>query len=232
MATGPSRPEKPPGVSPAAQAALPDWARDPAGPAPEWPRLLSPSSLGAGGPVTAPLDGGEVEARLRGTLLHLLLEHLPLYPPEDRPEAALLLLSQQDDVVGEALIADLTDEAHRVLAAPDLRDLFTADALAEVDVTAALPEASGQRMYGRIDRLVRRDGRLVAIDFKSHREVPDRPEDVPEGVQAQMGAYLSALRQIFPDDRIEVAVLWTRAARLMPLPHDMVTEALRRATTS
>ena len=222
------------GVS--AAVALPGWAVDPAGPAPDWPRMISPSSLGAGGPALAAVadaEMSEVDARLRGTLLHLLLEHLPLSPPADWAEMGVLLLSQQQDAALDAgQIADLVDEARGVLAAPGLRALFDAEALVEVDVTAALPGAAGQRMYGRIDRLVRIDGRLVAVDFKSNRAVPDRPEDVPEGIAAQMGAYLSALRQIFPGTAVEVAVLWTRAARLMPLPHDMVTEALRRATTS
>jgi ATP-dependent helicase/nuclease subunit A len=84
-------------------------------------------------------------------------------------------------------------------------------------------------MLGRIDRLVVRPDRVLAIDFKSHRDVPDRPEAVPEAILRQMGAYRAALRAIWPGRRAETAVLWTRTARLMPLPDALVDAALARA---
>jgi len=43
------------------------------------------------------------------------------------------------------------------------------------------------------------------------------------------GAYAEALGQIYPDRKIETALLWTRTARMMVLPHDLVTAALGRA---
>ena len=42
-----------------------------------------------------------------------------------------------------------------------------------------------------------------------------------------MGAYASALAQVFPGKTIEIALLWTRTATLMHLPHDLVTELLQ-----
>jgi ATP-dependent helicase/nuclease subunit A len=44
-----------------------------------------------------------------------------------------------------------------------------------------------------------------------------------------MGAYAEALAQIWPDRRIETAILWTRRALLMPLPPDIVRAAMQRA---
>ena len=41
-----------------------------------------------------------------------------------------------------------------------------------------------------------------------------------------MGAYDAALRQIYPDKKIEVALLWTATQALMVLPHDIVAAAL------
>ncbi len=60
--------------------------------------------------------------------------------------------------------------------------------------------------------------------------MPERPEDVPDGLLRQMGAYGAALRRIYPDKRIDLAILWTARPALMPLPHDLVNAALRRAT--
>jgi ATP-dependent helicase/nuclease subunit A len=87
-------------------------------------------------------------------------------------------------------------------------------------------------MSGTIDRLIIAQDTVLAIDFKSNRMVPDRAEDTPEGVLRQLGAYASALRQIYPEKRVETAVLWTETAQLVPLPHDIVRDALRRAHTS
>ena len=39
--------------------------------------------------------------------------------------------------------------------------------------------------------------------------------------------YAEAIRQIYPDHRIETAILWTRTAELMRLPEELVTTALQ-----
>lgn len=195
--------------------------RPPPAPAPA-PRLLAPSSLG--GAHVLPSDAllAEGDALARGTALHLLLEHLPGAAPADWPDLAAALLPDALDR------ADLLAEATDVLSDPVLAALL-AGSLAEIDVTATLPELGGARLLGRVDRLVVDPERVLAIDFKSNRTVPDRPEAVPEAILRQMGAYRSALAAIWPGRTIETAVLWTRAARLMPLPDALVREALARA---
>ena len=87
-------------------------------------------------------------------------------------------------------------------------------------------------MFGTIDRLVIEADRVCAIDFKTNSFVPEAAHETPEGLLRQMGAYASALEQIFPGRKIETAILWTRTATLMPLPHEVVTQALVRATPS
>ena len=71
---------------------------------------------------------------------------------------------------------------------------------------------------------------MLAVDFKTNATVPDTPAEVPAGLLAQMGAYAVALAQIYPDRRIDLAILWTRTATLMDLPHDIVMAAMH--TTS
>ncbi|MEM1076622.1 MAG: hypothetical protein AAGI36_19355, partial [Pseudomonadota bacterium] len=69
--------------------------------------------------------------------------------------------------------------------------------------------------------------RILAIDFKTNRIVPQAVETCPEGLLRQMGAYALALAQIYPNRRIETAILWTKTRALMPLPHDIVMAALQ-----
>ncbi|MFN3644895.1 MAG: double-strand break repair helicase AddA [Gemmobacter sp.] len=196
--------------------ALPDWAATPAPAAPRPPRALNPSDLG--GAKALPGDAGlpEAEAMARGTALHLLLERLPEYPPADWPALAATIPG------GEIVL----DEARAVLEHPDLAHLFAPDTLAEVPFVARLGDTT---LSGTIDRLIVGPDRVLAVDFKSNASLPDAPQDVPEGILRQMGAYARALADIYPGRRIETAILWTRAARLMPLPHDLVSAALDRA---
>lgn len=179
---------------------------------------VKPSDLGGAKALPGEQGLDEEAAKARGTRLHLLLEHLSAYPGEHWPELALRLLPLAID--REGLLA----EAEAVLKNPALMHIFAADALAEVAVTADLGD---QRLYGIIDRLLVTPDKVLAVDFKSNAHVPDQARSCPKGLLRQMGAYAHALAQIYPDREIETALLWTRTASLMVLPHDLVTDALK-----
>ncbi|WP_264211765.1 double-strand break repair helicase AddA [Leisingera thetidis] len=198
---------------------LPSVFTRPAGPYTAPAPALSPSDLG--GAKALPGDQGmdEDTAKARGSRLHLLLEHLPGRPEADWPQLAQNLLQKADDS------AELLAEASAVLKNALLSNVFRPDTLAEVPITADL---HGTRLHGIIDRLIVTPDKVLAVDFKSNATVPATPEQCPEGLLRQMGAYAHALAQIYPGRTIETALLWTRNAVLMQLPHDLVTGALMR----
>jgi ATP-dependent helicase/nuclease subunit A len=70
------------------------------------------------------------------------------------------------------------------------------------------------------------------VDFKTNHIVPDEPDQTPEGVLRQLGAYHAALSQIYPDRQIDCSILWTTTGTLMNLPSEIVMAALRRAATT
>ncbi len=211
-------------------------------PAPSYPAVptpalldgtLSPSDLGGAKVLPGDPAGGDLEQALaRGTLMHLLLEHLPALPEDQRRPQGRRLLANAEEAELLDNTETLLDDALRVIGAPGLETAFAAEALVEVDITAALPKLGDRRLHGAIDRLLVEDDQIVAIDFKTNRLVPERPEDVPEGILRQMGAYAAMLAQLWPDRRIETAILWTAEARLMPLPETLVMAALRRAASA
>jgi ATP-dependent helicase/nuclease subunit A len=208
---------------------VPEYFRQPAT-APAMPaKTLSPSDLGGAKAIGGEAGRNEEAAMLYGTRLHLLLEHLPGIAADERATLAQRLLGEGADPATGPEIAALLAEAEGVLDAPDLAGLFAPGALAEVPVSAALPELGGARIHGTIDRLIVTPERILAIDFKTNATVPATPSDVPDGLLRQMGAYAAALAQIWPDRRVETGLLWTRTATLMPLPHDLVTAALAAA---
>ena len=122
------------------------------------------------------------------------------------------------------MIARAESEADAVLRTPALAPLFTETTLAEVPVTGSLGH---QRLHGTIDRLVIAEDHILAVDFKTNRVVPETADACPDGLLRQMGAYAHMLRQIYPDRRIETAILWTARPALMVVPNDIVTNALR-----
>jgi ATP-dependent helicase/nuclease subunit A len=87
-------------------------------------------------------------------------------------------------------------------------------------------------MVGRIDRLAVHPETVLAIDFKTDRAVPERPEAVPTAYLAQLAAYRTALASVFPGRRIEAALLWSAVPRLMPLPEDALAAAMAAAAVS
>ena len=215
-----------------ARAALPDWARANAPPPVDRPSARPPSGLGgakalAGEPSAADDAGAGLHY---GSRLHLLLEHLPASPAAGWPHLARALLATQEDPASPDQADGLLEEAMAILAQPGLDWLYGPDTLAEVGISAELAELGGQRITGAIDRLVIGPDHVLAVDYKSNMLVPDHADQVPVGLLRQMGAYAAALAQIWPGRRVEVAILWTRTARLMPLPHDLVIAALRSTT--
>lgn len=202
---------------------LPEWSARPAPPPLSNPPLIAPSALGGAKALAGEAGLDEEAAMARGTQIHLLLEHLAPLPIAAHAERAQAMLPELDHAVLETLLTEVT----AVLAAPDLKALFAPGTLAEVPVTANLP-GLGQ-MLGVIDRLLISSERVLAVDFKTNATVPTTPEQVPEGLLRQMGAYQVALRQIYPDRRVETALLWTRTATLMTLPDALITHALQNA---
>jgi len=193
--------------------------------------LLSPSDLGGAKVMPGETEAEERDAALsRGSLIHLLLEHLPAIAAPDRSTYAHALVAAMPDAGmipdHDGLIADVL----RLIDNPTLAGIFTADGLNEVSLTAHLPELEDRAIQGTIDRLVITAERVTAIDFKSNRIIPAGPDQVPEGILRQMGAYCAMLQQIYPDREVETAILWTAAAQLMPLPTALVMAALQRAT--
>jgi len=202
--------------------ALPALFQQPAPPCEVVQKKLSPST-DLGGAKALPGDSGldEESALRRGRQIHLLLEHLAPLPADLRHETAQALLASGPDA---AELPSLLAEVTRLLDAPSLAHVFGNAALAEVSITAPLD--GGRRLHGTIDRLIVSDSGILAVDFKTNATVPHTAQSIPQGLVRQMAAYAHALAQVYPTQPISCAILWTTTAQLMPLPADMLADAL------
>ncbi len=177
---------------------------------PETPKTLSPSNLE--GAKALPGEGLDEEtAKAFGTLVHYLLETRQF--------------DTMPDTLPKTLQQEAAKEAQAILDNPALAHVFDPKTLAEVPVSAPL---GSRRMHGTIDRLIVTSEEVHIIDFKSNRTVPATADACPEGVLRQMGAYSHAIAQIYPDRAQKLSILWTRTGQMMALPHDIVTNALKR----
>ena len=153
----------------------------------------------------------------------ILVRGVPLWKSE---------LPELDEVGDGVLLLGGTMSAHDGATHPwidPLKQLLVQLVEAEVPVLARL---DGRQISGAIDRLIVTPERILAVDFKSNRVVPNDAADIPEGILRQLGAYEAALTQIWPDRPVEVAIIWTRTAQLMPVPCNIVRAALQRAAIS
>lgn len=201
-----------------APLALPGWTGTLAPEIQRPSRVLSPSDLGG---AKALAGESEADSKARGTALHLLLERLPGTAPDRWPARAAALIADP------ALAADALEQVRAILSHPDLVRLFAPDSLAEVAATAPW---QGCTLAGSIDRLVIAPDRILIVDYKSNALIPDRADAIPEGILRQLGAYAHMVGQIYPDRRIETAILWTRRPILMRVDPEIVRQALQRTT--
>ncbi len=182
------------------------------------PMVVNPSRLD--GDKALPGEAGLRQdlAMARGTAIHRLLEALPAIPLAFQNDVAAQLLHQclhEDHSFSESERDGMIQEAVEVLRSPALAAVFAEDALTEVGFSVTV---DGQSMQGVMDRVLVRPDKVVVIDFKTNATVPTTPEDCPEGILRQMGAYRRALATLYPDRPAEAAVLWTRTATMMSLP--------------
>ncbi len=188
--------------------------------------VRNPSDLGGAKALAGEIthDLTEEEARARGSLIHLLLEHLPEAPAGERADLAQSIINGFPSHERFTDVEDIVSDVLALIDAPHLADIFAPDALREVDLTAEVPGLG--RMHGIIDRLLIRDNQILAVDYKTNRVVPDSVENTPEGVLRQLAAYDIMLRQIWPGKDVSVAILWTATQQLMPLPQPLLDTAL------
>jgi ATP-dependent helicase/nuclease subunit A len=153
----------------------------------------------------------------RGRLLHALFERLPLIPPEERAEAGDRWLAGAGGVVDMRLRAELIEMSCAIIADPRFADVFTPDALAEVPLAAVV---EGRVVAGKVDRLHVSNDRVRVVDFKTNRVAPASLADAPESHLRQIAAYAAALAKVFPDRRVEAALLYTAGPVLLSLDAD------------
>lgn len=223
-----------------APAPRPEWAlraapREPQLTMPLAPSRLAPYEVDEGGdPISAtgvawspelpapPRPAAVVGDNrfLRGTLTHVLLQHLPTLDPAERRRAAEGLLATRGKALSEQARDGIVAETLAIMDDPRFASLFGPESRAEVPIAATIARPHGPgpalSINGQIDRLALIGGEVHLVDYKTNRPPPGRTEDVPEAYLLQLAAYRLALAEVFPGRRVRAAILWTDGPRMMP----------------
>jgi len=109
-----------------------------------------------------------------------------------------------------------------VLGNLELRDLFGPQSLAEVPLAGVV---AGREVGGIVDRLAVTARVIFLADYKSDRAPPATHDGIPEKYTAQLAAYRSILRQIYPDHAIRTLLIWTETGAVMDVPAEMLEAA-------
>ncbi|MBB3763698.1 double-strand break repair helicase AddA [Sphingomicrobium lutaoense] len=194
----------------------PDWLHQAAPPEAQPPRPLAPSASEEGEEESFPPPGPAArEAARRGSLLHALFERLPPVEPSHRRQVALDWLASSGGVADEAAREEIVEAALRIIEDSEFAEIFGPGALAEAPIAAVLPDK--RVIAGTVDRLLVEEERVLVVDFKTGRMVPEDPGAVPDYHRRQMQAYAAALQVIFPGRTVEAALLYTAGPRLVTL---------------
>jgi ATP-dependent helicase/nuclease subunit A len=107
----------------------------------------------------------------------------------------------------------------RLFEDPELAALFGPGSFAELPVAGEIvgTDGSAQVIHGQIDRLVIMEQSVLIVDYKTNRPPPQAESEVAPLYVRQMATYRAAVRRIYPDKRIDCALLWTDGPRFMPL---------------
>ncbi|MCK0531591.1 double-strand break repair helicase AddA [Sphingobium agri] len=213
----PRAPEKTTAIEKVATAE-PAWLRQPAPEEARPPRPLAPSAPVEDDVPYPPPTPAMKAASDRGRWLHALFERLPDVPPGERHERADRWLEQQG-ATDASLRHDVIAQALRVIEDSSFAPLFAPGALAEAPVAAVVGEMV---ISGTVDRLCVGPDLVQVVDFKTGRIAPLNVDEVPTAHVRQMAAYAAALKVIFPGRRIEAALLYSSAPRLITLPPELL----------
>ncbi len=231
-------PGKPPAAgetgaaAPRELVAAPVWLTAPAIPEAEpMPPLRPSGALDAADRPHRPAEPPTMKhARLRGQLVHTLIERLPAVAPERRRHAAVAYIEARAPRLDAEERTGIVDAALTVLDAPLLAALFGQSGLAEVAIAGDIALADGRTLAvsGRIDRLAVVGSEVHVADFKTGEcgGAPARAHI------AQLALYSALLRQLMPEKTVRAFLVYTQGPEVVEADAEMLDRELNRFSGS
>ncbi len=159
----------------------------------------------------------------RGNAIHHLLQFLPRLEAPARGERAAAYLLQTFAEWSDKQRTGVLRDVMNILEHEEFSHLFSSDSQAEVSLTGSIDvQGDSRRISGQIDRIAMFDDKVLIVDYKTDRLVPDNPEMVSDQYLVQLAIYKNLVEQIYSDRNVECALLWTSAPQIMVIPADLL----------
>lgn len=158
-------------------------------------------------------------ARLRGTLVHRLLQSLPDLPRDRRRDTALSYLARNANDWSAAERDALAAQVMAVLDDARFAPVFATGSRAEVAIAGRLATRRGDPVLvsGQIDRLVVTPDEILVVDYKTSHAPPPNVAGVPPAYIRQLALYRAVLASLYPELPVKAALLWTETLEMMEI---------------
>lgn len=171
-------------------------------------------------------------ARLRGRLVHTLIERLPAIGEDHRLQTATTIIDARAPRLGDNERRAIIDAALAVVGAPALQPLFAHGSRAEVAIAGHLTLEDGRTLpvSGRIDRLAIVGEEVHIADFKSGP--PSQGSGLSAGSRihhahlSQLALYRALLRQMMPEHSVRAFIVYTGGPVVMEVDGEQLDKAL------
>ena len=137
------------------------------------------------------------DAKIFGTIVHLLLEKLPKTNSDNWQNILHNLLNWAEITVAEEMQTKAFKQAEKILKKKSFEFIFAPDTLAEVQFSTIVKSIGVLPILGVIDRLVISENSVFIIDFKTNQEVPTSVDEIPLGILKQWVLMLSQCKKYF-----------------------------------
>lgn len=184
------------------------------------PAMVYPSRLVANDDLEPELMADTPAAsgsKTRGIVIHRMLQQLS--SGNNRASAEKTVMSEFASLVPTRLLTACWQESCSVVDDPALTAFFDPAHYEEAhNELAILYRQDNQRVYGVIDRLIKRGGEIVLIDYKTHVYASaDNCEQLAENFIEQLRLYTAGVQNLWRGLPIRTVLLFTAARAVVDM---------------
>ncbi|MBI3343709.1 MAG: UvrD-helicase domain-containing protein [Gammaproteobacteria bacterium] len=174
---------------------------------------IAPSRAGSSQPT---LYGDDEDGRLRGIVIHRMLEKLTALPPIKDSELLKLIAHEHGLEAGDNTLQGWWSKACAIIRQPQFRDLYDPTCyLAAYNEVPVSYQAGATMVHGVIDRLVVHTDHITVVDYKTHEIAsPDNLTELAEPYRGQLYHYGVAAGRLWPEKAVRTLLLFTACSRL------------------
>ncbi len=190
----------------------------------DYPETLAPPEAAPASPAPSQLgddpEYSDLNARLRGQLIHRLLELRTRDPAGHERQALFHQLGFELGLAhDDPLLEQAWEEVTHVITHPDLAWLFDPARYQNAynEVSIHFDDGRHQRASGIIDRLLIQNDYVIVIDYKTHRQSRRAAlAELAEHYRPQLMRYAQGVQQLWPDKAVRSGLLFTHSALFWP----------------